>query len=82
MYIMTKIYLRSSPFGWQHNKKVVKLKFLSIFNVQVDETGGHIAGGGFWGHCAKNCPGAAQAPTSQQVLDEQKKIQEELKVGN
>ena len=53
---------------------------MNMFIYQVDETGNHIAGGGFWGHCAKNCPGAAQAPSSQEVLKEQEQIQEELKV--
>ena len=50
------------------------------FKIQVDDNGAHIPGAGLWGHCSKDCPGASEAPTTQEVKEEQEKVLEELKV--
>ena len=52
----------------------------NYFKIQVDDNGAHIPGAGLWGHCSKDCPGASEAPTTQEVKEEQEKVLEELKV--
>jgi len=71
----------------QQNKILNKLSkqnridvyYQNYFIFKVDETGTHIAGAGFWGHCSKGCPGANASP-AEEAVDEQAKLQEELKV--
>ena len=73
MFEKTTIYEKEAGNG-----PLKKLNFV----LQVDETGSHIAGAGFWGHCSQACPGANSSPPAVDAVaaDENAKLQEELQV--